>query len=163
MMAIGAIAQEMMKPPAELAKLAFLLGSWKGNGTMDQGDGSTGKITDQAVGAKKLGDMWVEFKTNATMGAMGKMEGQLMLTYDTAKKKYVGSWFDSMSPQAMTMAGDFQGNKLVLDCDPIDMGGPEKMVFRITYDMVSAKEVVFLLDMKAGDQYVNALKITYTK
>ncbi len=164
--AIGmfAVAQDMqMKPPAELAKIEFLLGSWKSSGTFSEEDGSEGKIAGSCVGTKKLGNMWIELKTNDVMGSMGKMEGQLMLTYDPIKSKYVGVWFDSMSTQSMTLAGSFEGTKLVLLSEPVDMGPAGKQEFRITYEAKSAKEVTFALDMKMGDGYMGFMKITYNK
>jgi hypothetical protein len=36
-----------------------------------------------------------------------KFKGHSMLGYDPAKKKYVGTWTDTMSPYLMTMEGDY--------------------------------------------------------
>ncbi len=79
------------------------------------------------------------------------------------KSKYVGVWFDSISTQYMTLEGNFDGAKLVLMSDPVDMGPAGKHSFRIVYEAKSAKEVTFALDMKQGEEFMNFMKITYTK
>ena len=55
---------------------------------------------------RMLGGVWLisDFEGEA---AGEKFQGHMQLGYDPQKKKYVGTWIDTMSPYLQTMEGDY--------------------------------------------------------
>ena len=71
----------------------------------------TGKIS-----SRMIGKLWVINEMNADFGG-ARMHGIQTVGYDPAKKKYVGTWVDSMMNHMWKYEGtvDESGNKLNLD------------------------------------------------
>lgn len=55
---------------------------------------------------KMFGDFWLISKFEMDMGGM-KFKGRGQYGYDPKKKKYVGTWVDTMSPYLSTMEGEY--------------------------------------------------------
>ncbi len=53
-----------------------------------------------------FGDYWLVSKFKGEFGGQ-EFEGRASLGYDMAKKKYVGTWFDTMSPYMSFMEGTY--------------------------------------------------------
>lgn len=158
-----ACAQEMeMKPPAELAKLAFMHGEWNAKlkftwmGQASDGTGSF-KCFDS------VGGRFVQADHTYDEPQMGKMHGLHLVSYDSAKKTYVGWWFDQMSSTPMEMSGNFEGNKLVMVSKPTPMEGMGDVIMRASWDKKSAKEITFKLEMKQGEKWTTMIEGVYAK
>lgn len=52
------------------------------------------------------GGLWVLSKFNGDFGGM-KFEGHGQFGYDPVKKKYIGSWIDSLSPTISVLEGEY--------------------------------------------------------
>jgi len=121
-----------MKPEVtqEHAWLRHLIGNWR----IEGGEGHSGEETYEA-----LGDVWVVGRGKGTMGD-DQMEFQVVLGYDTAKGKFVGSWIGSPMNMQWVYEGerDETGNALHLYCEgPNFDGSPGTSTYRDSYVMVT--------------------------
>ena len=154
----GARSQGMpnMAPPAEVKAAEFLVGKFKGSANFYFG-GQKSASACTAKAEKTLDGRWIQTKISYQMKMQGMpdmtVEGMHMLTYDPAVKQYVAWWFDGTASTVMRMAGNFEGDKLVLISDPVPMepGGPPA-VARSTW-WKKGDGVGFTLEMKQGDSW----------
>src|SRR5258708_34819582 len=95
----AAVDKEYPEPGPEHGQLKRAEGTWDATVKMDKTE-SKGTMTYKM----ELGGLWLvgDFK-GEFMGQ--KFTGKGLDSYDTAKKKYVSVWFDSMSTAPMTMEG----------------------------------------------------------
>ena len=101
-------AQEFPKPGPEHEVLKKLEGTW--DATMKFGGAeSKGTMTYKM----DLGGLWLVSSFEGEFAGM-KFSGKGLDTYDAAKKKYVGVWFDSMSTTPMLMEGDYDKSRKAL-------------------------------------------------
>jgi hypothetical protein len=104
----GLQAQEPPKPGPEHKLLAAREGTWEL--TMKFG----GMESKGVVGYKmELGGLWLVGAMESDLLGQ-KFSARSLDTYDAAKKKYVGYWFDSMSTTPMTMEGGYDAAKKTL-------------------------------------------------
>lgn len=88
------------------------IGTWKA--TLKIFMGADGKADDNAQPLESegeevnrmLGDFWCVSNFTGEFGGM-KFEGHSINGYDIEKKKYVGTWVDSISSQPMHMTGTY--------------------------------------------------------
>ena len=145
-----------MAPPAEMKAADFLVGNFKGTANFYfNGQKSPSECVFKAERA--LNGRFIRMVVSYRMKMQGmpdmNTEGMQMLTYDPAAKQYAVWWFDGMASSAMHMAGNFDGDKLVLTSDPTPMqpGGPAA-VSRFTW-WKKGNTVDCLLEMKQGDSW----------
>jgi hypothetical protein len=109
-MAIAAVAAPTVnaqgpKPGPEHEILQKMVGNW--DLTMKIGGmESKGKVTYKMV----LGGMWLESSLEGEIFGQ-KFYGKGFDSYDAGKKKYVSTWFDSMSASPMVMEGTYDKTK----------------------------------------------------
>ena len=121
---------------------------------------TTGTATAKAI----LGDRFVQMDVTSTM--MGKPFTGISLTgYDKTKKKYVGTWIDSMSTGMMRMEGtaDAAGKVFTnqgVGTDPIT-GKDSKM--KIVSKWESDDKFVDEFFERKGGKEVKTMEITYTR
>jgi hypothetical protein len=99
-----ALAQEsppVPQPGPEHARLKTLEGTWDAKMIMP---GSTETIPAVATYKSECGGLWLASDFRCDSPAF-KFHGKGLDGYDTAKKKYVGVWVDSMSTGFLTMEG----------------------------------------------------------
>lgn len=149
--AIIANAQMMgSKPPAELAKVNFMLGTYRGTETMSGMGGPPTKTQSTITTVKKLNGHYYSGEHVMKM-KQGKMEGMHMLTYDPAKKAYVAYWFDSEAAGAMEMTGNFVGKSLVMTSKAMEMPGMGRQTFRATWTPSGTRAMTFKLEAMGQD------------
>ena len=103
-------------PTDEHAVLNQFVGEWKTTGKGTDPSGKQTEMSGYEFDRMVLGDFWLFFVYNSQMA--GKpFVGHGMIGYDPAKKKYVGSWVDSMSPFMTTLEGtaDRKTKSITLD------------------------------------------------
>lgn len=157
--------QGMMNPPApkEFKKVAFFGSKWSGTEKMP-GMGVDKPVKATMNGKVVLGAKYAETFHTADMGKMGKMEGLHLISYDPLKKKYIAFWFDSSMPGVMEMAGDFQGNKLIMVSKPTEVPGmPAPLIMKATWELKGTKNLTFLLESKEGDKWVPMIQGNFKK
>ena len=105
MMAIPAYPQEKQEPGPEHELLKKKVGIW--NTSMKFGDKETkGTVTFKM----ELGGMWLVGDMESELFGQ-KFQGKSLDSFDAAKKKYVGLWFDSMSSSPVMMEGTYDKEK----------------------------------------------------
>lgn len=136
-------AQEMAPGPQH-KKLAELEGTWNLSIKSDGGD-SKGKSTYKL----ECGGFWLTSDFQADMGGM-KFQGKGMDGYDSAKKKYVSVWVDSLSTAPMFFEGDFdaKGEKLNMTCKSTVPGSTTPAVWRSVTTIIDKDKHTFEMYLK---------------
>ena len=105
------------------------------------------------VSSHTIGNNWI-VNQHSSPDAFGTgYQAVQTLGYDAEKKKYVGSWIDSMMGFKWTYSGtlDESGKRLLLDTEGPDMANPEEMKkYRDVYEIKSKDEIL------AESQMLNA-------
>src|SRR5262249_7456701 len=100
MLITAAAVQAQMGPPTpapELKKLDFLAGDWTAEGTVNPGPGMPGGKFTEATHAQWMeGNFFLIEHSDADMAGMGKFKEYAVLGYDTEKKVYTYTAFNSM-------------------------------------------------------------------
>jgi hypothetical protein len=140
------LAQEFPKPGPEHEKLAQLVGEW--DATMEMA-GQKSKCT--ATYKSICGGMWIASDFQGELGGM-KFQGHGIDGYDLKKKKYVGTWVDSLESSPMTFEGDYDAKtkQLVLIGESAGPDGkPQK--FKNVIDHKDKDHFTFKMYMVGAD------------
>jgi hypothetical protein len=143
----------MPKPTQEHDWLEKFTGEWttESKGTMGLGQPPiqcSGKLS-----SRKLGAFWVVNEMKGELSGT-PMTGIQTIGYDEGKKKYVGTWVDSMGAFMWQYEGsvDSSGKVLTLDADgPNFMGDGKLTNFQDVYEFRSADEILMTSRMLASD------------
>jgi hypothetical protein len=149
--AVGAAAQEMPempKPQKEHEWLRQFAGTWENEGEATPPGQPTVRFNGTET-TRMLGGFWmISEGKSEMMGVMG--ESLLTMGYDPEKKKYVGTWVDSMNSHLWKYEGDldatgkiltlnsegpcpFKGGKLTKFKEILEVKGPDQKVFTSSY------------------------------
>ncbi len=149
------LAQEppMSEPTKEHQWLAQFVGEWAtvAKGTM--APGQPPMECSYKLSSKMLGGFWVINEMKGDMAGT-PMNGIQTIGYDEAKKKYVGTWVDSMMPFMWRYEGsvDKSGKILTLEADGPNFATPGKLTkFQDIYEFKSADEVAVTSKMLGED------------
>lgn len=113
------VAQEMPapKPTAEHEQLAADAGTWDATIKVWEPGGQSEPAVSKGVETNRRmpGGLWMLSEFHGQFGGVA-FHGQGQTGYDPLKKKYVGTWVDSLSPSMMVMEGDLdpKTNTLVM-------------------------------------------------
>ncbi len=149
-------------PKAELAAVSFLTGKYRGTGSSSDPTGATLKTTGSSSAVIEF-DRWLNIHSVFDMGPHSKLEGRMLLTYNSTKKQYEGTWFDNMSDTALAARGYIEGKHLVLFSDEFEMMPGQKTHFKIVYTKESTRSYKFSMKMKAGDQWLSMMAMDYRR
>jgi hypothetical protein len=108
-----------------------------------------------------LGGFWmVEDFKGEFFGA--PFAGRGTTGYDPAKKKYVSTWIDSMTPTLLLMEGNFDKDHKTFR-ETGEGGGPDgkKQKMKNVYEFKDDNTIVFTMYMVADGKDQEAFKITY--
>lgn len=166
--ALVSAQDEMMMAPMptkEMDAISFMNGSWEGEMTMFEMDGSTMKMKATIKGSRVLGGRFLQTMHTMKMEGMPMtMEGMQLMTYDPEKKEYVGTWFDGMAPHSLEFRGKMDGNKIVMMGMMKAMPGmPQDTPARTTWTKKSDKEYTFLLEFQVEGAWNKILEGQFTK
>ena len=121
--------------------------------------------TGTEVNTVMTGGLWVLSKFNGDFGGM-KFEGHGQFGYDPIKKKYIGSWIDSLSPTMSMLEGEYDAKTRTMTyvgegVAPEGIKYTQKMVTTIKDDGTR----VFTLYMKfdGTKDEVKFMEVTYRK
>ncbi len=108
-----------------------------------------------------LGGFWLVENFKGEFGG-APFEGRGTMGYDPVKKKYVGSWIDSMSPSLFVMEGEYdKDNKCFTETGEGPGQDGKLMKMKNHYEFKDADTIVFTMYMVADGKYQEAFKITY--
>jgi hypothetical protein len=163
----SATAQPGSKPTEEHKILARDEGTWDGTikSYMGGPDAEPAVSKGTEVNTVMPGGLWVLSKFEGDFAGM-KFEGRGQFGYDPVKKKYVGTWIDSMSPNLSVLEGEYDTKSKTMT---FVGNGVSAEGIKYTQKMVTtAKDDgsrVFTLYMKVGEAKDESkfLEITYQK
>jgi hypothetical protein len=158
-------AGEFPKPGPEQAVLKQDEGSWDATietrtDAAEPPQVSKGVETNTMMG----GGLWLIQNFKGDMGGM-PFEGHGVAGFDANKKKYVGTWVDSMSPSIMPTEGTYDSKKKLMS-STIDSIGPDgkPLKLRSTMEYKSDGQRVFTMYMPGPDgKDFPMMKITYKR
>jgi hypothetical protein len=167
-LASPATAQEVQKPLPEHKVLTADEGTWDATiRTFEGGPDAEPSVTKGTEVNEVLpGGLWVLSKFEGDFGGM-KFHGRGQFGYDPVKKKYVGTWLDSISTVLSVLEGEYDDRTRTMTFvgdgyDPVQKAKfTQKMVTKTKDD----GSRVFTLSMKYEGQpaEVKFMEITYTK
>jgi len=151
-------------PTAEHKKLSKQVGTWNAELEYMDMDGTPMKSSGISVRKQPLGSYWLidNFQANV-MGQ--RFRGQGTTGYDPLKKKYVGTWVDSMTPSMMVIEGNYDetGKILTMEGMGVDNAGrPAKT--RLVTTMSDKDTYVFEMHIQGEDgKFAKTMTITYKR
>jgi hypothetical protein len=170
-LATSAMAQESPqapKPSAEHKILATELGTWDATVKAYMGGPGTEPAVSKGVETNELmtGGLWMLSKFEGSF-AGAKFEGRGQFGYDSVKKKYVGTWVDSMSPTISMLEGEYDAKTKTMTYvgDGYDPEHKAKYTQKMATTMKDDGTRVFTLYMKfeGAPAEEKIMEITYTK
>ena len=161
--AASALAQqEMPKPAAEMAQIAFMEGTWTCEGKMFETPMSpAGTMKSTAEIRRDLNGFFQSGTIKGTSANMPPFEGRIFTTYDTGLKQFVMLWVDNMGGWAQNTSSGWKGDTIVYEGDG-HMGG-QTMKGRDTFVKSGANSMKHTWAMQIQGKWVNAGEETCTK
>ena len=152
----------MPQPQKEHQWLQQLAGEWQYEGECIMGPGQPPMRSTGTETARALGGFWVitenkgEFMGTAVTGVM-------TLGYDPQKKKYVGTWVDSMTNHLWRYEGtlDASGKVLTLSAEGPAFDQPGKMAnYRDVIEMKDKDTKVLTSHIEKDGKWLQFMKMT---
>ncbi len=160
-------AAPIPKPTAEHKILAADEGTWDATVKAYMGgpdaEPSVSKGTE--VNEVMPGGMWVLSKFDSEFGGM-KFQGRGQFGYDPTRKKYVGTWLDSMAPNLSVLEGSYDARTRTMTFvgDGVDPASKVKYTQKMVTVTKDDDNRVFTLYMKyEGRDEAKFMEITYKK
>jgi hypothetical protein len=152
-----AAAQDMPKPGPEHEMLKKFEGQWNAKASFG-GQESNGTISFKVT----LGGFWLLEHYKAELGGMS-FEGRGTTGYDPSKKKYIGTWVDSVNPRMMIMEGSFDkdGKLFTSTGDGFMDGKPMKL--KSVYEFKDNDNIVFTMYQVADGKDQQLFQINMTR
>ncbi len=132
--------------------LKRFVGEWASETEASMGPGQPAIKGKGTMNARMLGDFWVINDMTGDMG--GEMTAVQTIGYDPEKKKYVGTWVDSMMNHMWKYEGtvDQSGKTLTLEAEGPSFADPGKVTkYRDAYEFKSADHIVATSSMQDAD------------
>jgi hypothetical protein len=164
----SAMAQQPPEPTAEHKILASDEGTWdatiKSFTSGPDAEPAISKGTE--VNTVLTGGLWVVSKFDGDFGGM-KFEGRGQFGYDPNKKKYVGTWIDSLNPILSVLEGEYDAKTKTMTFvgEGIGPDGKTKYTQKMVTTAKDDGTRLFTLYMKFGGakDEVKFMEITYQK
>ncbi len=164
----SAMAQESPKPTAEHKVLASDEGTWDATiKSFTAGPDAEPTISKGSeVNTVLTGGLWVLSRFEGDFSGM-KFEGRGQFGFDPIKKKYVGTWIDSLSPNLSVLEGEYDPKTKTMTYvgEGIGPDGKTKYTQKMVTTTKDDGSRVFNLYMKfegAKDE-IKFMEVTYQK
>jgi hypothetical protein len=143
---------DMPKPQKEHAWLEQFVGEWETEASVTMGPGQEPMKMKGTEAGRKLGGFWVVVEGKGDAFGM-PFASLLTLGYDTEKKKYVGTWVDSMQNTMWKYEGSLDATGKILT---LDTEGPNPMTgklgkFKDVTEFKSKDERIFTSSIQGDD------------
>ncbi len=164
---LTALAQPpQQKPEKEHKWLEQFVGTWDSKSEASMGPDPAPLKGEGTMTCRNLGGFWLHNEMKVTM-AGASVTGIQTIGYNAKKKKYVGTWVDSMSDFMWHYEGtvDEAGKKLTLNTEgPNHQGGGKLSKYRDAYEFKSADVVIATSEMLMDDgKWVTFMTGTMTR
>ena len=146
-------AEEFPKPGPEHAWLQQLVGEWEAETEAYMEPGKPPMRMKGTESVRPLGAFWTITEVKSTMMDM-PFTGNMTLGYDADKKKYVGTWVDSMTGHLWQYEGtmDAAGKTLTLESEGTCPMRPGKLTkFREVMELKDKDHKTFTSSMQGDD------------
>jgi hypothetical protein len=161
---VPALAQMPPQPGPEHALLKAEAGTWDATLEMAMPDGTT--MSAKGLQTDTVGCSGMCLVTDFKADMMGmSFEGHGITTWDPAKKKYIGSWADSMTPGMATTEGTYDpaAKKMTTWMEALDpAGNVGKMRSENEYPDADHKSMTMFMKGPDGKE-AQGMKIVYTR
>ena len=156
----------MAAPSEEHKILKHDVGDWDCEMKLWEAPGSEPLVTKGTEVNKMLGDFWVLSEFKADFGGQ-PFEGRAVMGYDPAKKKYIGTWFDSMNPYMSHMEGTYDASTKTMTM-MMRGTGPDGKPTRgknvvVSKDGGKTRFFTMYQAMPGSEEMVKVMEITYKK
>ena len=167
-MLISDATAQMPDPPApELDLLKKDIGEWDVEIKAWSAADAEPMVTKGTETTRMLGGYWTVTNFDGNMMGMD-FKGHGTYGYDTKKKKYVGTWIDSLGPYMMQIIGDYdkETQTLTMVGDSPDPGGKTTSTYTMSSCYKDGGRVMTMHMQPKGsadDQKMKLFVMTYTK
>jgi Protein of unknown function (DUF1579) len=164
----SAMAQPAAKPTAEHKILTADEGTWDATVKAFSPDSTAEPTVTKGTEVNTLfaGGLWILSKFEGEF-AGAKFEGHGQFGYDPIKKKYVGTWIDSMSPMLSVLEGTYDATTKTMTYvgDGIDPSSNTKYSQKMVTTTKDDGSRVFTLFMKfeGSKDETKVMEVTYQK
>ena len=148
-----------VKPRPEHEFLKRFVGQWECTTEAYFGSGKSATTTG-TMSAHMIGDFWVVIDRKASIGELA-YHGRTTYGFNSRKKKFVGTFTDSMAPILWQYEGEASDNSLAVESEGPHPSLPGTHRFRNTWEFTSDDEVVLTSEMEGrGGRMIPILKST---
>lgn len=137
------------RPRPEHQFLKRFVGDWECTTDASFGPGRS-VTTKGTMTAHMIGNFWVVIDRKADIGGLA-YHGRATYGYDSRKKKYVGTWTDTMAPILWHYEGDAEENSLAVESEGPHPSLPGNHRFRNTWEFKTKDEIVLTSEMEGRD------------
>ncbi len=144
---------QLPKPEKEHELLQLFVGQWDSESEASMGPGQPPMKCKGSMKSRMIGGFWVVSDMTGDMAGT-TMTAVQTIGYDAEKKKYVGTWIDSMMNYMWKYEGtvDETGKILTLEAEgPNFMAAGKLTKFRDAYEIKSADHIVATSSMLTED------------
>lgn len=156
---------EFPKPEKEHEWLGQLTGEWEYDAEMYMDGQSPVKISGKEK-VRPVGGFWIISEQNSEMFGT-PFTGILTLGFDASKKRFIGTWIDSMTGNPWNYEGtlDASGKVLALDTEGQCPGRPGKWsAFKEVIEIKDKDHRVFTSSMQGEDgKWTTIMRIDYRR
>ena len=154
-------AQQPAEPTDEHKKLAEMAGTW--DATVIHPGGEIPPMKGAMVYKMEMGGLWLIGRFESEFMGV-KFTGTDTTGYDPIKKKYVGTWVDSMSPTMMTSSGKFD-KKTGMMVMKGTAGGPDGKIMQVksTVEMKGKDEMVMKMYQVVDKEEKHMMSVEYKR
>ncbi len=163
------VAQEtfaMPEPTKEHQILSRFVGEWSTKVEANMGPEQPPMECSGTLSSRMLGGFWVLNEMKGDMQGV-PMNSMQTIGYDESKKKYVGTWVDSVSAFMWKYQGtlDKAGKVLTLEAEGPNFTDPTQLTkFQDIYEFASEDEIKMMSKMLGADgKWVSFMKGTFTR
>lgn len=158
LLASASVFAQDMKSPKEVTDLAWMIGTWSGEGKMSFGGQEAPVKTTMVV---TFDGQFVKAVSTTEEGGM-TMRETMMLGWNEDTKMYDSYTFTSFAPTPGIKHGKIEDGKLVLVSEPWKVQGMS-FVSRATYAKVSDSKLRMGMDFKSATGWDTALDMQLSK
>jgi hypothetical protein len=155
-LAVAAAATQPPEPGAPAKEHEFLqkfVGEWESESESTMAPGQPPTKCTGSIKGRMLGGYWLISEAQMDMPGVS-VNALQTIGYDTDKKKYIGTWVDTMFNHLWKYEGSVNaaGTTLTLDAEGPDFAGTGKtMKYRDVYEFKSADHIFALSQMQGED------------